>query len=698
MPSLSLSGPGGGGLALPSGITPPDFSRNNQFSGAPLPQMGMGQPGGNPFSLTPGASQAASSLFPQSSPAGGGLGVGGAALNNAANKLSSAADKLMAAADKLNSMNPGGPNQSPGSPLPTSSAPGVPGPSQPSAPGRQTRPGGSPAAMFNIGSLAQQAVNIGTQFAAAGFNYNTGIQSISEGQQGIGNQFRSLESARRQNRYSMAGGLGGFGIGAAGALGLSMMIPGVNLAVGAGIALTGAGLGATALGEKGRQAGYNDPISMRRDRELAQAQFNISSAGNMSPAGLLSLNASRQRLTDANGDIIQANINIAERYNRAAGAVGFNEGFAGAAVARQTAQMNLAPFTEGNMRGINTSVLRRRMGMSRREAAQVMGQVGNIAGTSLMEQDVTNVAAAFNTFGQSGIGAYAASMGAATIMGGDLVGTGYNGMTLLQQANASGLKGQAAANYVASGISYFGGRAAAGMGNTPESTAAFESFVQSGRRKGLAGFSGSRAFERGQNVTAVASGLGKGLLDQLGITGMAQQIGQAALLNEAGGDLNKVMNIAETRGGQVLEGAFKGMQLSTAMMRSLGVDASSTENIEGGLGTGTMSRRALGVGGDVGGARAGAARREDVQASSFNQKIFEAVTSAIGSLAGELGDGKTLNDVVEAIKNIGTITTATSKSIGKEPLKPSPIEGPPQLPSQSAQSKAFASGMERQRR
>lgn len=645
-PPLTL---GQQGLSMPSvltsGITPPDFSRNNQFSGAPLPPMGVGAPGGNPFSLTPGAAQAASSLFPMMGQPGGqgGLGVSGSSLNNAANKLSSAADKLIAAADKLNSIS-SGPSQSPGAP-PLS--PGAPPMSRPAPGSPPTGPSSSgPRSMLAFG--AGQLIDAGIQGIGAGIQFNRSQQQLSESFTGVSSVNRQM-TAQRDAR--MGGGIGGV-IGA----GLGFFVGGL------GGSYVGAQIGSQFGSFIGDYFGYNDKDATQKDVNLSLGQFGQQRFGQTSPISLMNLYSARQDMTTDEGR--KRSIQLARRGALA----GMNESNAGAAIGLAQSKLDLAPFVDS---GLDTSVLRSQRGLSRRAANQLMTGIGAAGGRTLSEFDVEDATNFMGTFGQVGVGMLGGQI-AATSYGGALRGTGFNQLTLARQANELGMRGNVAANYAAAGTAFYGGRLDAGLGNTPESTQMFERFRATGQRAGISGFEGARSFQRAQSLSGTLAGLEQDVYSRTGIADTARNLAFSEAVSAAGGDLNRVGEVLDTQGTEILGRVGQG-PLGRAQLRSLMGDRATADALMANQAVQGPSELALGPGAKAGAPLNSAARRENQQADQFSAALFNAVTKAMGTLAADLGDGATLKDVVTELQNLKTTGNKVAQGI-RDTNKKSAVE------------------------
>lgn len=645
-PPLTL-GQQGMPSVLTSGITPPDFSRNNQFAGAPLPQMGVGAPGGNPFSLTPGAAQAASSLMPLMGSPGGqsGLGVSGSSLNNAANKLSSAADKLIAAAEKLNSVS-SGPSQSPGAPLPSGAPPlSRPAPGAPPGTPPTSSPGAGPRSMLAFG--AQQLFNVGSQAIGSGIQYNRGQQLLSE-------SFTGVTSANRQMRAQRDASLGG-GIGA-------IIGGGVGSFFGPLGTVAGASIGSSLGNLAGDYFGFNNQEELQKDINQSLGQFGQQRFGQTSPISLMNLYSSRQDMTTAEGR------NRSIQLSRRAALAGMNESNAGAATGLAQSNLDLAPFTDGVL---DTSTLRSQRGLSRRAANQLMTGIGAAGGRTLNEFDVEDATNFMGTFGQAGAGMLGGQI-AATNYGGALRGTGFNQLTLARQANAMGMRGNVAANYAAAGSAFFGGRLDTGLGNTPESTQMFERFRATGQRAGISGFEGARSFQRAQSLSGTLAGLEQDVYSRTGVADTARNLAYSEAMSAAGGNINRVGEVLDTQGAEILGNVGQG-PLGRAMLRSLTGDRATADALMMNQAVEGPAQQALGLGAKAGEPLNAAAKRENQQAEQFSSQLFNAVTKAMGALASDLGDGATLKDVVMELQNLkktGNQTAQTMRDTGKTNAKP----------------------------
>lgn len=645
--------------SIPSGgLTPPDFSVGNQFKGAPLPALGVGGgAGGNPFSLTPGASQAATALMPQmGGQAGGGLGGAGNSLSQAANKLSSAADKISAAADKLSGLGggpggPGSPNMptAPGAPALPSATPGVP----------SGAPQGGGGGMTFAG-IGQQAFSTLGNAAGAALNRRFAVQTFEAAQQGIGSFYTQQA---RQERMSIAGGIGmGIG-GAAGAFFGGPM---------------GAMVGASAGQMLGNLAGNMVPTTADpADIKLATQQFGINRArAGVDVAAQTRLFAGTMPMGDARQNV-----------ENAAARLSLAQQTLGAAAGSAQASMRLSGLGEGAISpggqrfGEGMGNYTAALGITRTQAMNLEADIlssGGIRGNMTADMRRTT-----SRMLSSGIGAGTISQTiAAERPGGAFSALTDKSSNIIRRANALGLVGAGAQDYVSAEIGFFQNQLDAGGGLNDRFQQGTESFIMRGRNLGISSFQGRGGFNRAQEMVGASRSAARSFGQMMGGGSSGYDtLLQSAALQASGGDTFAAYS--------ALFGASPEEQIQ--MMQAQGVDSFTIQQMAMGKGLspdtikamtegtagGALPKEGFGKRTRGAGAAGQAAALESAQVSAFDSEAMNEVIKGFGTLSKEISGGASLKDVQEAIKD-------TTKAINN--LDPGAVTNPQELKRRQAKA------------
>lgn len=489
------------------GLRLPNFNANNNF-GNPNAQS---QTVGSPFQMTGGALMA-SSQFQNTSFGGLSSSLNNVAstLNTAANKLSSAADKLIAAVSALsNRAAPGG-------------QPVMPAGGQPGQPfGSVGRGGFGPSVGLGlIGSAANFASNQYFAYTGADIQYNNTIAAFEQGQMGLGTTYRNAEAQRQAQRLGQRRGLGYGALGAlavGGAIGIATGGLGF-LAMGGAVA--GAGLGFGIGQQSGEEEAYSKALLLdqatinrknaaeykayRQEFEQAKYEQKAMQAGLTTVSDTLRTKAQFSRV-DEREPLIEA-ARASDLYNN---------------VSSQYANLERQSLALSGLRGGGLSMnlmkgdpfvaYRNNLGIGTGEAmaleASIIGSSGRRGLGGLNASTITGAI-------QSGYGAGEIGLSASFLrQGGGLRGLGFGATTLLGQANALGLVGGGATEYMQAAGGFFGGFAQRGVsGFNEQGVKDYSGFINAGRKMGMRGFEGALGFKRAEEI----AGFGQGVANQIG--------------------------------------------------------------------------------------------------------------------------------------------------------------------------------------
>jgi hypothetical protein len=654
-------------FSMPSGLKLPDFSRNNQFSGSPF-SMGQGSQNGNPFSLTPGAAQAASMLQPMMGGMGGGGGLGNAgnALTSAANKLSSAADKISSAADKLASITGGAPG-APGAPV----SPGIP--RRPNMPGSPNQPGGPGVFSGMAAFSALNTVGRGiADYSMAGFNRQFAEQSYFEQQRGVGQFFRQQAAQERSTKYGLGGAVAG-GLLFAGAMALTPFTGGASLFAAASV---GAGLGSYFGANEGRKSGLTDPQEIYKDELTAFRNFEVRRAGATGLGGLIQSGIGRLDETQ-NADRV--------RFGRAAAAISLNQQFTDAAASRESANLQLSSLRGGGISARNQTGLGTYMsglGLTRTGAAGLESSIISASGVRGNLNDVNSVVAMM----QSGIApGVIGSVRGGFREGGGLRGLGLGSNTILEQANALGLTGAGASEYASTSLGFYRGALESGFSPNESFRRGTEAFISSGRNMGLESFQGTMGFARAQEMRGVGQGAARSFGKAIGGGGLFNELMMSSALQETGGntfEAYKLMYSADASTQRRLMGQF-GVETARMAGMEAGLSPDAISAMTGDATGGPLGTKEFGDAVKArGGAQAAKASLEDIMVNKFSSKIAAAFNAEFAKFADTVTGGATQKDIKDAIEN-----TMSQKS-PTPPVQATPA--PPTNPKQQARDRARA--------
>lgn len=492
------------------GLKLPNFNPDNNFGNPNAKASSVG----SPFQMPANAAAASAAFGGTQFNAGANSSLNNVAnsLNTAANKLSSAADKLIQAANAMAGRGGGG-----------TGGPIVGGGGGGGTPNFAMQRGGGGGAGFNQGlNMLARATGFAADqyfnYTGADVSYNANVAQFQQGQQGIGSFYRNQEAQRQAQQGGVSRGLT-FGAGAAITAGL-VLAPFTGGASLLGAAAVAGGVGYSIGSQSAQQEAYSKAFgntqadinamnteqyaAYRQDMTQAALDQKNAQAGVTSISGLLRAKAQfskpeeRQKLLEAaaQSDLINS---VSGQY---------------AGLEKQSIRLTGlrgGAVSTGLVKGDQFATYRTNLGIGTSEAMSLEASIIQASGRrGLNGLDANTITGAV----QAGYGAGEIGLSSSFLRrGGGLRGLGFGATTLLGQANAQGLIGGAATEYMQAAGGFFGGFAQRGVsGFTEQNRFAYEGFINAGRNMDMRGFEGALGFKRAEEI----AGLGQSVAGQIG--------------------------------------------------------------------------------------------------------------------------------------------------------------------------------------